>query len=369
MSPSASARRVRTSPDWRPTASGTSRCHSSTRGMHVSADLRAAWELWRLLRREHVDVLHTHNPKPGLYGRVVGRLARVPIVVNTVHGLYAADDDGWSKRLRRVRARSGRGPVLRRRAVPEPRGPRAHPAVAHHAAADAPGCSATASTSPGSIRDRLAPIGARPRSGRSWGSHPTTSSSARWAGSSPRRATPSCSRRRGRSGPVSSSRWSAPTIPRSRTASPPSWWRRRPTTGSGSSACVTTSTASTRRSTCSCSHRIVRVPPRRDGGRGHGPARHRHRHPRLPAGGRRRHHRDAGAGQGSGRVGSCAARGRRRCRPARRMGVPGGPRPGPSSTSATSCGRCSTPIATSPGGRASRSSPGEAGFAQVVRPA
>ncbi len=72
---------------------------SSTRGMHVSADLRAAWELWKVLRREHVDVLHTHNPKPGLYGRVVGRLARVPVVVNTVHGLYAADDDAWSKRL------------------------------------------------------------------------------------------------------------------------------------------------------------------------------------------------------------------------------------------------------------------------------
>ena len=43
-------------------------------------------------------MLHTHNPKPGLYGRVVGRLARVPIVVNTVHGLYATPDDPWTKR-------------------------------------------------------------------------------------------------------------------------------------------------------------------------------------------------------------------------------------------------------------------------------
>ncbi len=71
---------------------------SSTRGMDVVADLRAAWELWRVLRRERVDVLHTHNPKPGLYGRVVGRLARVPVVVNTVHGLYVADNDRWLKR-------------------------------------------------------------------------------------------------------------------------------------------------------------------------------------------------------------------------------------------------------------------------------
>lgn len=72
--------------------------HSSRRFSLVS-DLRAAWQLFRVLRRERVDVLHTHNPKPGLYGRVVGRLAGVPIVVNTVHGLYATEQDPWPKRL------------------------------------------------------------------------------------------------------------------------------------------------------------------------------------------------------------------------------------------------------------------------------
>src|SRR3954452_10409053 len=60
--------------------------HSSTRSMNVSRDARAARELWQIVKRERVDVLHTHNPKPGLYGRVVGRAARVPIIVNTVHG-------------------------------------------------------------------------------------------------------------------------------------------------------------------------------------------------------------------------------------------------------------------------------------------
>lgn len=72
--------------------------YSSTRGMNPLADLRAAVELWRVLRRERPDILHTHNPKPGLYGRVLGRLARVPIVVNTVHGLYATPTDRWLKR-------------------------------------------------------------------------------------------------------------------------------------------------------------------------------------------------------------------------------------------------------------------------------
>jgi glycosyltransferase involved in cell wall biosynthesis len=72
---------------------------ASTRAMNPLADLRAAAELWRILRRERPDVLHTHNPKPGLYGRVVGRLAGVPIVVNTNHGLYATAEHG---RLRRT---------------------------------------------------------------------------------------------------------------------------------------------------------------------------------------------------------------------------------------------------------------------------
>ncbi len=72
---------------------------SSTRRFDLLADLRTAWDLWRLLRRERPDVLHTHTPKPGLYGRVIGRLAGVPAVINTVHGLYAQETDPWWKRL------------------------------------------------------------------------------------------------------------------------------------------------------------------------------------------------------------------------------------------------------------------------------
>jgi glycosyltransferase involved in cell wall biosynthesis len=72
---------------------------ASTRGIDPVADFKTVWQLWRVLRTERPDVLHTHNPKPGLYGRVLGRVVRVPIVVNTVHGLYATETDRWSKRL------------------------------------------------------------------------------------------------------------------------------------------------------------------------------------------------------------------------------------------------------------------------------
>lgn len=71
----------------------------STRSMDPWADLRAARALWRILKVERPDVLHTHNPKPGLYGRVLGRMAGVPRVVHTTHGLYASPDDRRLKRL------------------------------------------------------------------------------------------------------------------------------------------------------------------------------------------------------------------------------------------------------------------------------
>ncbi|HYN18173.1 MAG TPA: glycosyltransferase family 4 protein, partial [Actinomycetes bacterium] len=71
---------------------------NATRSWNLGADLRAFAELVRLLRRERFDLLHTHNPKPGVIGRVAARLARVPLVVNTVHGLYATPEDRPAKR-------------------------------------------------------------------------------------------------------------------------------------------------------------------------------------------------------------------------------------------------------------------------------
>jgi glycosyltransferase involved in cell wall biosynthesis len=65
----------------------------ATRSKSIGQDVQALTELVRLFRRLRPDIVHTHNPKPGVYGRVAARLAGVPIVVNTVHGLYATPDD------------------------------------------------------------------------------------------------------------------------------------------------------------------------------------------------------------------------------------------------------------------------------------
>ena len=60
-----------------------------TRSWSPEDDLRATAQLVRVFRRERPAVVHTHNPKSGVLGRVAARLARVPVIVNTVHGLYA----------------------------------------------------------------------------------------------------------------------------------------------------------------------------------------------------------------------------------------------------------------------------------------
>jgi glycosyltransferase involved in cell wall biosynthesis/ribosomal protein S18 acetylase RimI-like enzyme len=70
----------------------------ATRSWDPGADARAFVELIGILRRERFYLVHTHNPKPGLIGRVAARLTGVPCVVNTVHGLYATPEDRLSRR-------------------------------------------------------------------------------------------------------------------------------------------------------------------------------------------------------------------------------------------------------------------------------
>lgn len=70
----------------------------ATRSMSPRDDALATVELYRLFRRVRPDIVHTHNPKPGVYGRLSARAARVPVVVNTVHGLYATTEDSRARR-------------------------------------------------------------------------------------------------------------------------------------------------------------------------------------------------------------------------------------------------------------------------------
>jgi glycosyltransferase involved in cell wall biosynthesis len=72
---------------------------NATRSWSPRADARAFAELTSIFRRERFDLVHLHNPKPAVMGRIAGRLARVPCVLNTVHGLYATPEDGLRKKI------------------------------------------------------------------------------------------------------------------------------------------------------------------------------------------------------------------------------------------------------------------------------
>ena len=72
---------------------------SLKREFDLVSDVRAVFQIYDVLREERPDVLHTHTPKAGVIGRIVGRAARVPVVVNTCHGLWATRDDPLVKRL------------------------------------------------------------------------------------------------------------------------------------------------------------------------------------------------------------------------------------------------------------------------------
>ena len=70
-----------------------------TRSWHPRRDLAAFRQIFRTIRGLDLDVLHTHNPKTGVMGRIAGRLAGVPVVVNTCHGLWARPEDRFAKRV------------------------------------------------------------------------------------------------------------------------------------------------------------------------------------------------------------------------------------------------------------------------------
>ncbi|MEM8705236.1 MAG: glycosyltransferase family 4 protein [Actinomycetota bacterium] len=108
---------------------------SLTRSMDPVRDVKAMWELFRAFRSLKPTIVHTHNPKPGVFGRLAAKAAGVPVIVNTVHGLYALPEDRLAKKavvygLERVAASCSDAellqnpedlPVLRRLGVPHER--------------------------------------------------------------------------------------------------------------------------------------------------------------------------------------------------------------------------------------------------------
>ncbi|NMM53571.1 glycosyltransferase family 4 protein [Paenibacillus aquistagni] len=57
------------------------------RSIHPIQDVVSIFRLMRLIMKEKYDIIHTHNAKAGVIGRIAAWLCRTPLIIHTTHGL------------------------------------------------------------------------------------------------------------------------------------------------------------------------------------------------------------------------------------------------------------------------------------------
>jgi glycosyltransferase involved in cell wall biosynthesis len=61
------------------------------RSISPISDLIAIFQIRKLCKKYHIDILHTHSSKPGVVGRLGAAMAGVPVIVHTIHGFSFHD--------------------------------------------------------------------------------------------------------------------------------------------------------------------------------------------------------------------------------------------------------------------------------------
>jgi len=70
------------------------------RPIHPFKDIAALGTLYKILRRERPQVVHTHSSKAGILARVAAYAAGIPVIVHTFHGFgFTPEQPGWLRWL------------------------------------------------------------------------------------------------------------------------------------------------------------------------------------------------------------------------------------------------------------------------------
>lgn len=72
------------------------------RSIKVLADLKSIWQLYKVLKTRKFDIVHSHTAKAGFITSVAAKMARVPLICHTYHGLpFFEDQNGAAYRIYR----------------------------------------------------------------------------------------------------------------------------------------------------------------------------------------------------------------------------------------------------------------------------
>ena len=69
------------------------------RRISLFKDLKSLWQMWRVMRREKPDMVHSMTPKAGMITMVAAWFARVPIRIHTFTGLVFPTSTGIKRRI------------------------------------------------------------------------------------------------------------------------------------------------------------------------------------------------------------------------------------------------------------------------------
>jgi len=76
------------------------RLNTLKRNINPIFDIIALYQIYRIIRRERYCLVHTHQSKAGVLGRLAAKLARVPVVIHTIHGpSFYPEQDFFARKI------------------------------------------------------------------------------------------------------------------------------------------------------------------------------------------------------------------------------------------------------------------------------